>query len=126
MTRAELAQLQASNLGSTAALEALSVLSGADSAVKTVIPIIDDFRFGSSYSTRTGRTDPTVTIGKRISTQVRANITTGLSENRDVRSNVEWQLTPKTSILGNYDNLNDVTARGLGNLGADFRIRLEF
>ena len=126
LTRAELDQLQASNLGSTAALEALSTLSGADTAVKTVLPIVDDFRFGSIYSTRTGRTEPTVTVGKRISEQVRANITSGLSENRDVRSNIEWRLSPSTSVLGNYDNLNDVTSQGLGNLGADFRIRLEF
>ncbi|MCU0655846.1 MAG: translocation/assembly module TamB domain-containing protein [Polyangiaceae bacterium] len=126
MTRAELDQLQASNLGSTAALEALSALSGADRAVKTVIPILDDFRLGSAYSPRTGRTEPTVTVGKRISNQLRANVITGLSENRDVRSNIEWRITPGTSLLGNYDNLSDVASRGLGNLGADFRVRLEF
>lgn len=126
MTRAELDQLQASNLGSTAALEALSALAGADRAVKTVIPIIDDFRFGSAYSPRTGRTEPTVTVGKRVSERVRANVVTGLSENRDVRSNLEWRISPNTSILGNYDNLSDVASRGLGNLGADFRVRLEF
>ncbi|RYE87156.1 MAG: hypothetical protein EOO75_14845, partial [Myxococcales bacterium] len=108
MTRAELDQMQASNLGSTAALEALSALSGADRAVKTVIPLIDDFRFGSAYSPRTGRTEPTVTVGKRISDRVRANVVTGLSENRDVRSNLEWRFGPGTSILGNYDNLSDV------------------
>lgn len=126
MTRAELDQLQAANLGSTAALEALSALSGADRAVKTVIPILDDFRFGSAYSPRTGRTEPTVTVGKRISEKLRANVITGLSENRDVRSNIEWRITPGTSVLGNYDNLSDVASRGLGNFGADFRVRLEF
>src|SRR5262249_53412147 len=46
MTRAELDQLQASSIGETAALEALSTLSGADSAVKQAVPVIDDFRFG--------------------------------------------------------------------------------
>lgn len=126
MTRAELDQLQASNLGSTAALEALSALSGADRAVKTVIPILDDFRLGSAYSTRTGRTEPTVTVGKRISDQLRANVVTGLSENRDMRSNIEWRISPEMSVLGNYDNLSDVASRGLGNFGADLRIRLEF
>ena len=126
MTRAELDQLQAANLGSTAALEALSALSGADSAVKQAIPIIDDFRFGSAYSVRTGRTEPTVTVGKRLSDRVRASVITGLAENRDVRSNVEWRLSPQTSVIGNYDNLNDVTSQGLGNLGVDYRIRLEF
>ena len=101
-------------------------LSGADKAVKTVLPIIDDFRFGSAYSPRTGRTEPTLTVGKRISDRLRANVVTGLTDNRDVRSNVEWRLNSNTSILGNYDNLSDVASRGLGNIGADFRVRLEF
>ncbi|HEU4537760.1 MAG TPA: translocation/assembly module TamB domain-containing protein, partial [Polyangiaceae bacterium] len=126
MTRAELQQLQAANVGSTVALEALSALSGANAAVRTVLPIIDDFRLGSAYSTRSGRTEPTVTVGKRVSDRVRANVTTGLTENRDVRSNLEWSITPETSLIGNYDNQNDISSQGLGNLGADVRIRLEF
>jgi translocation and assembly module TamB len=126
MTRAELDQLQAGNLGATAALEALSALSGASSAVTSAVPIIDDFRFGSAYSARTGRTEPTVTVGKRISEDVRANVMTGLTENREMRSYLEWRLGPKTSVIGNYDNLNDVTSQGLGNLGSDFRVRVEF
>ena len=50
------------------------------------MPVIDEFRFGSSYSSRTGRTEPTVTIGKRLTDRVRANVTTGLAESREVRS----------------------------------------
>ncbi|MCS6901569.1 MAG: translocation/assembly module TamB domain-containing protein, partial [Myxococcales bacterium] len=126
MTRAELDQLQIANLGSTAALEALSALSGADRAVRTVLPILDDFRLGSAYSPRTGRTEPTVTVGKQLSDQLRANVITGLSENRDVRSTLGWRITPSMSVLGSYDNLSDVASRGLGNLGADLRVRLEF
>ncbi|MBI5538173.1 MAG: translocation/assembly module TamB [Deltaproteobacteria bacterium] len=126
VTRAELDQMQASNLGETAALEALSTLTGADSAVRGAIPVIDDFRLGSAYSSRTGRTEPTVTMGKRVTDRVRASVTSGLSENREVRSNVEWQLTPKTSVLGSYDNVNNVSSSALGNLGADMRFRIEF
>ncbi len=126
MTRAELQQMQAANVGGAVALEALSALSGANTAVRTVLPIIDDFRLGSAYSTRSGRTEPTVTVGKRVSDRVRANVTTGLTENRDVRSNLEWSVTPETSVIGNYDNQNDITSQGLGNLGADLRVRLEF
>jgi translocation and assembly module TamB len=81
---------------------------------------------GSAYSTRSGRTEPTVTVGKRVSDRVRASVTTGLTENRDVRSNLEWSITPETSLIGNYDNQNDISSQGLGNLGADVRIRLEF
>jgi translocation and assembly module TamB len=126
MTRAEVDQLQASALGSTAALEALSALTGADSAVKKAVPVIDDFRFGNAYSSRTGRTEPTVTVGKRVTEQVRANVTSGLAENREIRSTLELRLTPRISVQTSYDNINDVSSSALGNLGADIRWRLEF
>jgi translocation and assembly module TamB len=126
MTRAEVDQLQASSIGGTVALEALSSLTGADSAVKKAVPVIDDFRLGSAYSSRTGRTEATVTLGKRLTDKVRANVTSGLSENREIRSNLEWKLTPRVSVQGSYDNVNDVSSSALGNLGADVRWRLEF
>jgi len=126
MTHAEIDQLQASSVGGTAALEALSSLTGADSAVTKAVPVIDDFRFGSAYSSRTGSTEATVTLGKRVTDQVRANVTSGLSENREIRSNLEWKLTPRVSVQGSYDNVNDVSSSSLGNLGADVRWRLEF
>ena len=126
VTRAELDQMQASSLGETAALEALSTLTGADSVVRETIPVIDDFRFGSSYSSRSGRTEPTVTVGKRVTERVRANVTSGLSDSREVRSAIEWQLTGKTSVLGSYDNVNNVSNSSLGNLGADIRFRITF
>ncbi len=126
VTRAELDQMQASSLGETAALEALSTLTGADSAVRDTIPVIDDFRFGSAYSSRSGRTEPTVTVGKRVTERVRANVTSGLSDSREVRSNVEWQLTRTSSLLGSWDNVNNVSNSSLGNLGADVRFRISF
>ncbi|HMI83626.1 MAG TPA: translocation/assembly module TamB domain-containing protein [Polyangiaceae bacterium] len=125
MTRAEVDQMAAS-VGGTAALEALSSLTGADSAVKKAVPVIDDFRFGSAYSSRTGRSEATVTVGKRVTDQVRANVTSGLLENREIRSNLEWKLTPRVSVQGSYDNVNDVSSSSFGNLGADVRWRLEF
>jgi translocation and assembly module TamB len=125
MTRAEVDQL-ATSVGGSAALEALSTLTGADSAVKKAVPVIDDFRFGSAYSSRTGRSETTVTVGKRLTDQVRANVTSGLLENREIRSNVEWKLTPRVSVQGSYDNVNDVSSSSFGNLGADVRWRLEF
>ena len=85
MTRTELDQLQQSGgaaLGAGVALEALSTATGADRAVTNAIPVIDDFRFGSGYSSRSGRTEPQVTIGKRITDDIRASVTTGLSEDR--------------------------------------------
>lgn len=67
-----------------------------------------------------------MTLGKRITDGVRANVTTGLTENREVRSGVEWKLNQRMSVQGSYDNANDASSSTLGNLGADLRWRLEF
>jgi translocation and assembly module TamB len=126
MTRAEIDRAAASALGESVGLEALSALTGADKAVKKIVPIIDEFRFGTGYSTRTARTEPTVTVGKRITDSVRASVTTGVSEDREVRSNIDWRLNRQLSVQGSYDNLNDVSSSPLGNVGVDLRWRLEF
>lgn len=126
LTRAEMDRGLASSLGETVGLEALAALTGADKAVKTIVPLIDEFRFGTSYSSRTGRTEPTVTLGKRITEDVRATVTTGITENREVRSSIEWRLGKRVIVQGAYDNTNDVSSSPLGNLGADLRWRLEF
>lgn len=126
VTRTELDQAQNSSVGESVVLETLGTMSGADRAVTDTIPIIDDFRFGSAYSSRTGRTEPTVTIGKRLAERIRASVTSGLAETREVRSNVEWKLSPQLSIEGSYDNVNDISSSQLGNLGADVRWRIEF
>jgi translocation and assembly module TamB len=126
MTRAELDRSLASSLGETVGLEALSALTGADQAVRTMVPLIDEFRFGTAYSSRTGRTEPTVTLGKRITDNVRASVTAGITENREVRASVEWKLGRRVGLQGSYDNANDVSSSSLGNIGADLRWRLEF
>lgn len=129
VTRAELDQAQSAggtSVVSGVALETLGTLSGADRAVTDTIPLIDDFRFGSAYSARTGRTEPTVTIGKRLADRIRASVTSGLSESREVRSNLEWRVSPELSVEGSYDNVNDISSSQLGNLGADIRWRIEF
>jgi translocation and assembly module TamB len=126
LTRAELDQAQSASVGESVALEALGTLTGADRAVADAVPIIDELRFGSAYSSRTGRTEPTITIGKRLAERIRANVTSGVAESREIRSNVEWQLSPRVSVEGSYDNVNDISSSSLGNLGADVRWRMEF
>jgi translocation and assembly module TamB len=126
LTRTELDRAQSATAGGSVALEALGRLTGADEAVTENIPVIDEFKLGSAYSSRTGRTEPTVTIGKRLAQRIRAYVTSGLSESREVRSNLEWRLSPRVSVEGSYDNVNDISSSTLGNLGADVRWRLEF
>jgi translocation and assembly module TamB len=129
VTRAEMEQGLASSVGDTVApvgLEALSTLTGADKAVKTIVPIIDEFRFGTAYSVRLGRTQPMVTIGKRITDSVRATVTTGVTETRDVKATLEWRLNRGVSVQGSYDNSSDTFGLPIGNLGADLRWRIDF
>ncbi len=126
LTRAEVDQVRAGSVYASAAFEALGTVSGADRAVKTAIPVIDDFRFGSAYSARTGRTEPQVTIGRRVTENVRATVSTGLSEDRQLRSNVEWRLSRPLSVQGSYDNISTVSSGSIGNFGVGLRWRLEF
>ena len=123
MTRAELDRSLASGF-ETVGLEALSALTGADKAVKSVVPIIDYFHFGSNYSSRTGRTEPNVTVGKRVTDDVNASVTTSLTQ-REVGATLEWRLKKGVSVQTSYDNESDVNS-SVGNLGADLRWRLEF
>lgn len=125
LTRTELDQSRSSGVGSSVALEALGTLSGAESAVTDVVPV-DEFRFGSTYSSRSGRTEPTVTIGKRLSDRIRASVTTSLSETSEVRSNVEYRATQNLSVEGSFDNAGNVASAAGGNLGGDVRWRVEF
>ena len=127
ITQAEAAQLQAGSLGTSVALEALSALSGASTAINKAVPIIDDFKFGSAYSPRSGRSEPTVTVGKSITKDVSANVSTSLSEDRELYANVMWRLGQHFSVRASYDNVNnDVTSSAVGNLGVDLRWRIEF
>ncbi len=126
LTRAELGQVQAGSVAATAAFEALGTASGADRAVKQALPVIDDFRFGSAYSPRTGRSEPQVTVGRRITDNVRASITTSLTEDRQIRTVIEWRLSRRTSVQASYDNLNTLSTSSIGNLGFNVQWRLEF
>jgi translocation and assembly module TamB len=126
LTRTELDQVQQAGGGGNVALEALGAITGADQAVTDAIGVVDEFRFGSAYSARTGRTEPTITLSKRLSDRLRALLTTGLSEAREVRSNVEVRLNSRVSVEGSYDNVNSLSSSSLGNLGADLRWRLRF
>jgi translocation and assembly module TamB len=126
LTRAEIDQGLASSVGETVGLEALSALTGADKAVKNFVPLIDEFRFGTAYSSRAQRTQAMVTVGKRITDSVRATVTTGITENREVKSTIEWKLDRGVSVQGSYDNSSETFGVPIGNLGADLRWRIEF
>jgi translocation and assembly module TamB len=127
MTSGELQQLQqGGDLASAAAIEAISAITGVDREVRRALPLIDDLRVTTGYSTRTGRSEPRISVGRRIADRVRLSATTGLSESRDVRASLEVQLDESQRIGVSYDNYNNTSANSLGNLGIDWGIRLDF
>lgn len=126
MTSQETQQLQAGDVGGTA-LEALSALTGVNEEVTSAVQVIDEFAITTRYSPQTGRPEPMVTVGKRITDRVRLSAATGLTgEERTFQTGVEWRVGDQTSIQVSYDNLNRESASSFGNLGVDFRWRLEF
>jgi translocation and assembly module TamB len=126
LTRAELDQSRSASAGSSVALEALGTLSGADAAVKDAVPVIDEASMGSAYNSRSGRTEPTITIGKQLAERIRWQVTTGISDSSEVNSRLRVQINPQVSVEGSYDNVNDMSNSAVGNVGADIRWRLEF
>lgn len=128
MTRGELQQAQGGGaaFASSAALEALTAVTGVDRELRRALPVIDDFRLTTGYSARTGRSEPRLSIGKRLSEQVRLSATTGLSEAREFRASAEWQLDDRNRLEVSYDNYNVNGTNSLGNLGLDWGFRLEF
>ena len=127
MTRGEFEQLQTGDLTGTAAIEALTQITGVDREVRRVVPLIDDFRITSAYSLRSGRTEPQISVGKRIADRVRLSATTSVGEARDFRALVDVQLDDTTGVQCSYDNFTTTSgASSFGNVGCDLRWRLEF
>ena len=126
LTRAEVDQVRAGSVYASAAFEAIGTVSGVDRAVKKAIPVIDDFRPGTAYSPRTGRVEPNITVGRRLGENVRAQLTTGLAEDPQLRSTIEWRLGRTFTVEPSYDRINTVSSSNVGNFGVDFRWRLEF
>jgi translocation and assembly module TamB len=126
LTRAEVDQVRAGSVYAGAAFEAIGTVSGVDRAVKQAIPVIDDFRPGTAYSPRSGRVEPNITVGRRLGENVRARLTSGLAEDPQLRSTIEWRLGRSFTVEPSYDRVNTVSSSNVGNFGLDFRWRLEF
>ena len=74
---------------------------------------------------RNGRTEPQVSIGRRLADRVRIGATTGVgaAAGRDFRAEVDVQLTDTTGVRCSYDTYGQTS---FGNVGCDLRFRLEF
>lgn len=119
VTRAELD----ANAGAVIAYEAAGAVTGADRAVKQLIPI-DEFRVGSWYSPRSGRSEPNLTIGQRLGERITIGGTKGLAGDT-LRASAEMRIGGQTSVQLSWDNLATAATGSIGNLGGGFRYRLE-
>ncbi len=123
LTREETEQLGYGGAAMSAAPEILSQLTGLDRELNRLVPVLDEIRITTDYSPRSGRPEPRVRIGRRLTEAVRIGASAGLSERRDFEANVEWEITDSLSLEGVYENETDF---GLGNFGGDLRWRIEF
>ena len=126
MTRAELNQLQQGDgLATSAALDAITRVTGVDREVQRTIGI-DEFGVTNGYSPRTGRSEPRLSVGTRIAERVRLSATTGIGESREFRGAVDLTVDENQRVGVSYDNYNYDGTSSFGNLGIDWVYHLEF
>ncbi|MEZ4335192.1 MAG: translocation/assembly module TamB domain-containing protein [Sandaracinaceae bacterium] len=125
MTRAELAQLQqGQGLATSAALDALTRVTGVDREVRRIG--IDELGVSNGFDPRTGRSEPRVSVGARIADRVRLSATTGVGETRVFRGAVDLTIDENQRVGVSYDNYNYAGTSSFGNLGVDWVYHLEF
>lgn len=124
-TRAELERL-GTNAGQAIGIEALWLLSGLDRRVTEAIPVIDEFRVGSTYNPRTNATEPQLTIGRGIGERVRVGGSVSASAQPLTRVTLDLRLNQEAGVQFIGENVGNQLGTVSVNVGADFRWRLEF
>jgi translocation and assembly module TamB len=125
MTRPELDAMQATaQLQTSAGLEVLAGLGGAQRLVRDVVPI-DEVRFGGTYSPQTLVIVPDVTVGKRIGERLAATVTSSLAYQRIVGGTVSWWLGSNVWFETLWENVAPVPVYPVGNFGVGLRWRLD-
>lgn len=126
MTRAELNQLrQGEGLATSAALDAITRVTGVDREVRRTIGI-DEFSVINAHDPRTGRSEPRISIGSQITDRIRATAQTGVGESRVFRGGIEVTIDENQRVGVSYDNYNLDGTSSFGNLGVDWVYHLEF
>lgn len=124
-TRAELERL-GTNAGQAIGIEALWLLSGLDRRVTEAIPVIDEFRVGSTYNPRTNATEPQLTIGRGIGERVRVGGSVSASAQPLTRVTLDLRVNQEAGVQFVGENVGNQLGTVSINIGADFRWRLEF
>jgi hypothetical protein len=133
MTREEMAKVENAE---TVAAEVTSQAIGLDTQIKQLIPIIDQFQITSEFSKQTNKVEPRVTVGKKLTDQIKLSAVSGLTDTEALEKGtyfkavVEYKVTDSLSIQAAYDNLKGPEAgqdsQQFGNVGVDIKWRIEF
>ncbi len=133
MTREEMAKIE--NAQAVAA-EITSQAIGLDTQIKRLIPIIDQFQITSEFSKQTNKVEPRVSVGKKLSDQIKLSAVSGLTDTESLEKGtyfkavVEYKVTDSLSIQAQYDNLKGPEvgqeSQQFGNVGVDIKWRIEF
>ncbi len=111
MTRGEFAQAG----GSYLLMEAIS--RGLDDRLSQAIPLFDEFRITTEYSSRWGRPVPRVYVGQQLVERLQLGASAGLSVDRDFDATLAYEWTDWLDIEAFYTNNPDST---YGDIGVDF------
>ncbi|MGH7859799.1 MAG: translocation/assembly module TamB domain-containing protein, partial [Candidatus Binatia bacterium] len=120
------AQLQAQGAGIELA-EVLALTAGPNAArveerIYNVIPI-DQIEIQPTFSRTTGTTEPRLSIGKDLTSALRALVSTGLGSERQQDVALEYELTPRISVQGIWESQTKSQA---GAFGGDLKFRFPF
>jgi autotransporter translocation and assembly factor TamB len=106
-----------------ASLDLLSKVTGIESKLQEVIPLVDEIRIKSEYSSRSGRIEPRVFVEKKFSPKMRVNASSSLSDTRDFKATGEFFILKVLSAQIVYDNDREAQ---YGNFGVNLKWRIEF
>ncbi|HZU81772.1 MAG TPA: hypothetical protein VE987_02595, partial [Polyangiaceae bacterium] len=72
------------------------------------------------------RVVPDVMVRKRIGDRLAATVTTDLTDERNVRGSVLWQLGRSVWVEALWENVAPVPVSAVGDFGVGLRYRVEF
>lgn len=123
-----MAQLQSEGGGVSASdLASLAPLlygSQVERGVRRYLPV-DRFSLEPGFSRVTGDFEPRVTVGSEISRGLRGTLSTTLAAQTQNRVQLEYQLTPRTLVVGSWESRTENNEGGFGG-ALKFRFRFRY
>lgn len=84
---------------------------------------VDRVEIEPTFSRETGAFEPRITVGKSFTEDLSVLVSTSFGVTPERRVQLEYQLTPRISLLGSWESLTETEA---GAFGGEFKFRYEF